>query len=494
MICKRDILILPIAIVFVALIYGPYINTFYAMEDLWFQEVSRINSINEITNLFLLRWSGFNYRPMSTFIPMSINWALFGPNPVTARLLNYCILVLTAILIYMICKLLFAQRVAAFVTAILFLTHPRISHVFFLSSLQDLLVGFLLLLSLFAYMKCSQERYHFLIIISWISYGLALLSKETAVFFPLIIFCYTYLFADVNRSRWPFILKGITGFVALASLYLLVRFYFLKITLPQSGLYARDFSLFHVLKGYSLFIYYCLYNFKLPQLVIITSVVCIVLAYRLFYTNRHVQCLFPCKPLLFCILFIFILQSPVVVLNAHRDYHVYCSLWAMCAILGYFISELYYILTSHWPKLSLGVIVCIQLAFFILVFPFIRTNLNENSLINEVTTSAAFHQKCLSEIREKVDSFPPGSKLYFHDLPFGDSEDPYIYFESLVHLYFDTRPHRLSVKLFWPHEEVVIVIPKNEEGKTFIFWYSKGELNMNYPLVNRETNSQISVQ
>ncbi len=488
MISKLDILIRLIAIVFVALIYGPYINTFYGLEDVWFQEASRVNSLSEIPNLFSLRWLGAHYRPMSTFIPMSINWALFGPNPVTARSFNYCILVLTAVLIYMICQLLFAHRVTAFVTTILFLTHPRISYALWLTSLQGILVEFLLLLSLFAFMKWCQKGYRYLLIIALTSYGFALLSQENALFFPLIVLCYLCLFAGDNRPRWRLLLKGSIGFIALASLYLFARFYFLEIGLPQNGLYARDFSLFHILKGYWVFLYYCLYNFKLPQLVITVSVVCTVLAYRLFHTGEPVGSYPHHRALAFCILFILILQSPVVVLNTHREYHVYCSLWAMCAILGYFIGELYYILRSYWPRFSVGVIGCIQLAFFILVFPFIRTELKEKSIINEVTTSAAFHQKCLSEIIEEVESFPPGSKLYFLGLPFRDFEDPYIYFESLIHLYFDTRPHQLSVKLFWPHEEVVT------SKKTYIFEYSNGKLNMIYPPINRETRPRTALQ
>ncbi len=131
---------------------------------------------------------GTFYRPI-TLLWLRLNYVCFGLNPAGWHFAMLACHVLTTCLVFAVVRKLTNHRATAAIAGLLFGLHPaHAENVAWLSSVNDLLMSALLLGSFLAYLKFREhDRTTMWIGLSLLLFALALLSKETAAVFPLLI-------------------------------------------------------------------------------------------------------------------------------------------------------------------------------------------------------------------------------------------------------------------------------------------------------------------
>jgi cytochrome c-type biogenesis protein CcmH/NrfG len=146
--------------------------------------------------------SGTFYRPIA-LLWLRLNYAIFGLHPSGWHFAMLACHVLTTYLVFVAVEKLSGNRRTAAVAAILFGLHPvHVENVAWLSSVNDLLMSVLLLASFLAYLNFRDGRKLKLwMATSLLLFLLALLSKETAAAFPLLIFGFAVIFARPRATE-----------------------------------------------------------------------------------------------------------------------------------------------------------------------------------------------------------------------------------------------------------------------------------------------------
>ncbi|MBI2029726.1 tetratricopeptide repeat protein [Candidatus Gottesmanbacteria bacterium] len=176
-----------------------------------------VHSISKIPNLMFSgivnsqseSLSGGFYRPIVT-ITYTVLYSLGNGSPFTFRLFQITLNSANAVLVFLIFSKFFDRKLA-FLGSIFFALHPGISEaVLFIAGLGEPLFTFFLLLAFYLYLRNK-------IIISLISFFIALVTKETAIIFMPLIFIYQILIArKINKNY-------LLGIVMTSFLYLLLR-------------------------------------------------------------------------------------------------------------------------------------------------------------------------------------------------------------------------------------------------------------------------------
>ncbi|MGA9353434.1 MAG: tetratricopeptide repeat protein [Terriglobales bacterium] len=133
--------------------------------------------------------AGTFYRPIG-LLWLRLNYVCFGLNPAGWHFAMLAGHVLTTYLVFAVVNKLTAHRATAAIAALLFGLHPvHTENVAWLSSACDLLMSAFLIASFLAYLTFRERAKPILwMAISLLLFALALLSKETAAVFPLLIF------------------------------------------------------------------------------------------------------------------------------------------------------------------------------------------------------------------------------------------------------------------------------------------------------------------
>lgn len=179
--------------------------------------------------------SGFYYKPLMPVV-FSLNYFIWKNNPFGFHLFDLILHIINGILLFILFKKLFDfqkikfAKTLSFFLSLIFLIHPaNIESVAYISSTQELLYTFFLLLSLISSFWLVQNLirpWSKLVLIN-LFILLSLLSKESGIIAIPLIISFTYLF---NRSRL-FIL-GISSVITF-SIYLSLRFGIAKTPLFQ---------------------------------------------------------------------------------------------------------------------------------------------------------------------------------------------------------------------------------------------------------------------
>lgn len=143
------------------------------------------------------------YRPIVT-LTYWMNYQLVGTSPAFYHIFNVAVHAFNGILLFYIVKLLTKRKFLALFIALIFITHPiHISSVAWVSGRTDLLALMFLLLSYFSYVKERllevRGNYKWSLLAA-ISYLLALLSKESAILFPLVILASDLIIFRLNHK------------------------------------------------------------------------------------------------------------------------------------------------------------------------------------------------------------------------------------------------------------------------------------------------------
>ncbi|HVA00422.1 MAG TPA: tetratricopeptide repeat protein, partial [Terriglobia bacterium] len=182
---------------------------------------------------------GNYYRPVF-LLYLLINYKLFGPYPAGWHLMSVAAQVAVTFLVYRLVWRLVGDRKTALVAAVIFGLNPvHIESVAWISGVTDPLLALFLLPSFLCYLNGREPRAsrRWWLAGSLTLYVLAMLSKETALIFPMLIFAFEWLGQKKaeTASRWRNILVRFQAsllptipFVLLTGVYLAARWNVLK--------------------------------------------------------------------------------------------------------------------------------------------------------------------------------------------------------------------------------------------------------------------------
>lgn len=140
---------------------------------------------------------GGYYRPLVMLL-YTLEYPLWGENPFGYHLVSILLHVLNVFLVYHLIHLFFRDRTLSFISALLFASHPlHTEAVSYLPSRGDLLVT---AFSLLAFLTYLSSRRHFRAL-SLLFFLMALLCKEIAMVFPLLLFVHDLSLAQKRSFR-----------------------------------------------------------------------------------------------------------------------------------------------------------------------------------------------------------------------------------------------------------------------------------------------------
>ncbi len=192
-----------------------------------------------------------SYRPAVT-LSYFIDYSFWGLNPAGFHLTNILLQTTNAVLFYIFMKQVTKAEVAAFVSVLLFTTHPVLTEtVNSLSYREDLLAALFLLIAFILFLKIDEKnlprgKFFGYYACSLFSYFLSLFSKETAVTLPVLLVLFN---AFYTTSACPLQsvmkrVKGIyTGYFIITGFYLFIRFglfrhVYIRLDQTQQGLFV----------------------------------------------------------------------------------------------------------------------------------------------------------------------------------------------------------------------------------------------------------------
>ena len=163
------------------------------------------------------------WRPMLLTV-FSLEWHLWQNNVLGYHLVNTAFHILNAILLFLIFKICLKKKWPAFFLALIFLVHPlQTEAVTYVSGLADPLSVFFIFLGILSYLQFLQKNKKVFYWLTLPCYILALMSKETAIIMPILIFLVEWLYKRGERFSLAEIIKKYGPFILLAAIYIILR-------------------------------------------------------------------------------------------------------------------------------------------------------------------------------------------------------------------------------------------------------------------------------
>jgi 4-amino-4-deoxy-L-arabinose transferase-like glycosyltransferase len=231
---------------------------------------------------------GNYYRPLF-LVFLLLNYKIFGPYPAGWHLMSVAAHMGATYLVYLLARRLTGDGRTALIAALIFGLHPvHIESVAWISGVTDPLLALFLLPAFLCYLNArgrSARRLRWLAG-SLVLYGLAMLSKETALILPIIIFTFEWLWQDApGLSGLRMVLDRTRKAVVCTLPFLLLTFVYLAVrwevldglghTMVPLGLWAILFTwprllmfyLWHLICPFNLSVFYNVPYVRAPGLV-----------------------------------------------------------------------------------------------------------------------------------------------------------------------------------------------------------------------------------
>lgn len=221
------------------------ITPFFSSDDWFHLRISSIHSLQEFLNFFSFSdtaQSASFYRPLSTQVFFYIFHKLFDLNALPYYLFG---IILFSLILFLLYK--FTNSIVT--TLIYAVSVTNFTRLFFLSSYQELFLVFFSLLTLIFF---KNKKY----LLSLPCFILALLSKETAVILPILLFVLSLYEKKVSFRK-------LSPYFFVLAIYLYLRLFIFKGVSGDS--YLWDFS---PLKAANTLFWYTLWSFGAPELLV----------------------------------------------------------------------------------------------------------------------------------------------------------------------------------------------------------------------------------
>ncbi|MGB9847850.1 MAG: tetratricopeptide repeat protein [Minisyncoccia bacterium] len=163
------------------------------------------------------------WRPMILVI-FSLGWHLWQDNPVGYHLINIIFHISNALLLFFILRKILKKETPAFLIALVFLIHPvQTEAVSYVSGIGDPLSAFFVLLSTYFFINLLEKGKIKFLIVSIFCYIFSLMSKETAIITPAIMFLIGLPYIKVQKIQFRKIIIYLLPFFIVALVYFGLR-------------------------------------------------------------------------------------------------------------------------------------------------------------------------------------------------------------------------------------------------------------------------------
>ncbi len=309
-----------------------------------------IKTWNNLPLLFsreYFKFSGeLSYRPVVT-ITYFIDYALWRLNPFGFHLTSILFHAINIVLLFFLCVHFFHSRAASLVAVLLFLCHPVLSETVNAVSYREDLIGATFFLSAFLlYLKAAKGERLFSppYVASLACYLSGVFSKEMALTLPFFLFFHDFFFTKKTNIGLRF--SRYTGYIVVASFYLLIRFVIMHnpveshVSYPGDSVFVTFLTMTKVLASYlKLFFFpfslcadYVVSNsYSLLDTSFILSSLLLsalaVIASRMFFYSQIA---------FFCIVWFFITLLPVLnivpIENIMAERYLYLPVMGLCML------------------------------------------------------------------------------------------------------------------------------------------------------------------
>lgn len=164
-----------------------------------------------------------NYAPIS-MIGFAIDWLIFKGNAAGHHTMSLLFHTFNGFLVYHLCSLILKDKLKAFLCAIIFCFHPlQVETVAWVSAKNNLVYSVFFLLGLIQYSKFILEGNKKQYVYALLFFILSVLSKPSAICFPLVLFLLDYLlksklvFKSLFINKIPFII--VAAVLGIATIY-----------------------------------------------------------------------------------------------------------------------------------------------------------------------------------------------------------------------------------------------------------------------------------
>ena len=214
-------------------VYWPVLDDFFVLDDfIWLQAASNPSADDFFRDAFSFPTGTLFDAPTPFWRPLVdtyfyVTWRIFGDEPLPYHLLNLAIHVAVAGLTGLLARTLMKSALVGVATALVFLTLPAYDFaVTWISSVTELLAAMLYMLAVVLYATSRRTADRRLYVAALGAFGLALLTKESAVTIPvaLLIVALATNFSEkekalvgLGRDLAPFGLLALAYFAFLFS-------------------------------------------------------------------------------------------------------------------------------------------------------------------------------------------------------------------------------------------------------------------------------------
>lgn len=250
---KQEWLLLVLLLLITAALYGPVVGKGFIKDDfIWIDSVVKNNQA-DISSPFR-ETTGF-FRPI-VGITFALQYDLSGLNPLPYGLFNLLLHMMNIILVYILFKLSVKTSDYALIIAALFALNSKANRmaVGWISGRTALLYSFFLLLS-FIFLIIALKKYEgsnslrrislsqiMLMTAAVLSYLCAVLSKESAIAAPILVFLGTFFLMEKFSNKKRFQISAVTAALYIPAL--MVYFYFRSLSNAFAPSNAPDYYRF----------------------------------------------------------------------------------------------------------------------------------------------------------------------------------------------------------------------------------------------------------
>ena len=327
-------------------LYLPSLSTFYTHDDFFHLSIANANSLKEFINFFSLTKApeGWGlYRPLTTQVFYFLTIKFFNLNPLPLHFISFGVLFINIFLVHELARVITRNTNTSLLTAFLYgASATHFGHMYFLGAFQELGMALFFLVSVLTFVKFEFHKKLKFYLISFASFGLALLSKESAVVLPFVLFLVWSFGKAIKKKTYSFrnLVKYLIPYFGLLAVYFFFRIKYYGFAQGES--YIWDFSIGRLVNTLG---WYGIWSFNLPEMLvdfvqpglkfnpnlfkfwskeiipifILFATILLTLLYKVFknlkklFTNQSSLSLF-----LFCIAWFFLTLLPVLFLPLHK--------------------------------------------------------------------------------------------------------------------------------------------------------------------------------
>lgn len=406
------------------IIYFPSLKYGFAQDDFIHLSAGQARSFGDFLSFFNPKSQYpdiFFYRPLGTQVYFFINSNLFGLNPLPFRTEALTLHLINSLLFFLIVKKLLKNNYLSLISTLFYtISSIHFLSLYYISAFQQIIKTFFLLLSLILFLNYLQTRSRIFFISSLLTFTFSLLSKETSIVFPLLLFPLEILRRQSDKLRK--IIKD-TSMLSTPYFLIIVIYGLLRLSGFQSifttGDYRTTFSLFEIAQNLK---WYLIWSLGLPEILSTISslkpqtllqfghdlpfgnmVLLLSFIFIILFSITVARTKLPDNRVLLSALFLFLIPLlPMLIIYQHRYPH-YLDL----SFLGLLPLISWYLVNNQvWKKTLSGVII---LAFILLQIFSLKLSEATHWSTHRAQVADFYHQS----LKEKYPDLASGKKIIF---------------------------------------------------------------------------------